>query len=314
VSVPVAHVIRSGFVEGVHYGSAVVTDVNGDVLWSVGNVASPMFPRSANKFMQALAMIEARLPLRDELLAIACASHSGEPFHIEAVRQILHLAQLGPDALRCPADYPLDQKSHDEFIRDDVAKQPIYMNCSGKHAAMLYTCVVNGWDLETYKSPSHPLQLACKKIIEEVAGESVTAIGIDGCGTPVMSLTLTGLARSFGKFTNPSATENQKLVATAVKNFPQYVGGTYRDVTKLMQGVPDLICKDGAEGVYAIALGDGRALALKIDDGADRARIAVAMSILRNVLGVVAQEIDRQLERRLVYGDGEPVGKIQPLV
>lgn len=314
MSVPLARVIRSGLAEGVHYGSAVVVDSDGEVIWSVGDVNKTMFPRSSNKFMQTLAMVQLGLPLKDELLALACASHSGQDFQIAGVRQILALAKLSSESLKCPADYPLDESARNELVIQGVEKSPLYMNCSGKHAAMLLTCVINNWDIKRYWSPDHPLQHACNKVIETCTGIPVEVTGVDGCGAPVMSSTLVGLARSFGQFAGPSASDDQRMIANAIRLYPEYVAGSWRDVTKLMQGLPGAIAKDGAEGVYGIGLGDGRALAIKIDDGAERARITVAMSILRNILGVVSQEVDRQLDSRIVLGGGKPVGKIESLV
>ena len=314
MSVPLAQVIRNDLVEGVHYGSAVVVDSDGKTIWSVGDVSSTMFPRSANKLMQGLAMVQLGLPLRDELLCLTCSSHSGQDIHITGVRQILQTASVGPAALACPPDYPLDEQARNELLLQGIPKAPLYMNCSGKHAAMLLTTSINSWDLASYMEPEHPLQQTCKKVIEECTNIAVEVIGVDGCGAPVMSSTLTGLAKSFGRFAGPSASDDQRMIANAVKMHPEYLAGTWRDVTKLMQGLPGALAKDGAEGVYAIGLGDGRALALKIDDGGERARIAVAMSILRSVLGVVSQEVDRQIDSRIVYGGGKPVGKITSLV
>ena len=312
MSVPVAYVVRSGLVEGAHFGSAVVVDAQGRVEWSIGDVASSMFPRSSNKLMQGLAMVRNGLPLRDELLALACASHSGEDFHLAGAQDILNAANLDTSALQCPADWPLDEVERDTMLAAGLGKTSLYMNCSGKHSAMLFTCVLNGWDTNSYLKPTHPLQLACKEIIEEVTGEVVEHIGVDGCGAPLMSTSLTGLARSFAKFAGPSADSEQKTIADAIRSNPKYLGGTTRDVTKLMQGVPSLLAKDGAEAVYGIGLGDGRALALKIEDGADRARIVVAMAILQNVMGVVSQEVERQLDSQELFGGGVQVGKVIP--
>lgn len=127
-----------------------------------------------------------------------------------------------------------------------------------------------------------------------------------------MSTSLTGLARAFSMFAGPAPDTEQKKIADAIRTNPQYLGGTRRDVTKLMQGVPGLLAKDGAEAVYGIGLGDGRALALKIEDGADRARIVVAMSILQKVMGVVSQEVERQLDSQELFGGGVHVGKVIP--
>jgi L-asparaginase II len=312
MSVPVAHVVRSGVVEGTHFGSAVVVDAQGKVEWSIGDVSTAMFPRSSNKLMQSLAMVRNGLPLRDELLALACASHSGEDFHLAGVQDILNAANLDTSALQCPADWPLDEIERDTLLAAGLGKSSLYMNCSGKHSAMLFTCVLNGWDTDNYLETSHQLQLACQAAIEDVTGEKVEHIGVDGCGAPLMSTSLTGLARSFSKFAGPTADTDQKKIADAIRANPEFLGGTRRDVTQLMQGVPGLLAKDGAEAVYGIGLGDGRALALKIEDGADRARIVVAMSILQKVLGVVSEEVERQLDSQELLGGGIQVGKVIP--
>jgi len=312
MSVPVAQLVRSGLVEGTHFGNAVVVDAQGKVEWSIGDVTSAMFPRSANKLMQGLAMVRSGLPVKNELLALSCASHSGEGFHLNGVADILNAANLGTDSLKCPPDYPLDEVERDTLIAEGLGKASLYMNCSAKHSAMLFTCVLNGWDTESYLAATHPLQVACKETIEEVTGEKVQHAGVDGCGAPLMSTSLTGLARSFSKFSGPTADPNQKKIADAIRSNPEYLAGTRRDVTKLMQGVPTLLAKEGAEGVYGIGLGDGRALALKIEDGADRARIVVAMTILQKVMGVVSSEVEAQLDSQELLGGGIPVGKVIP--
>ncbi|MET0998148.1 MAG: asparaginase, partial [Marmoricola sp.] len=159
-AVVVAEIVRSGFVEGHHYGSWVALDADGSVRASAGNVEGPMFPRSCNKPIQALGMLEAGLALDGELLALACASHSGEEFHVEGVRRILASAGLSDDALQTPPDWPLDDERRESLLRAGESKAPILMNCSGKHAAMLATCVANGWPIDTYLAPDHPLQQA----------------------------------------------------------------------------------------------------------------------------------------------------------
>lgn len=314
MSVPLAQVIRSGLVEGTHFGSAVVVGSSGEVLWSTGDVTKTFFPRSANKLMQTLGMVRVGLPLNDQLLALACSSHSGEAFHIAGVRQILQEAECSVSDLQCPSDYPLDETQRTELITQGQPKSSLYMNCSAKHAAMLLACKTAGWPISNYCAPDHPLQQTCKAAIEECTGEKVEVVGIDGCGAPVMSSTLVGLARAFGQFAGPSATADQRMISSAIKLYPEFLAGTWRDVTRLMQGLPGAIAKDGAEGVYAIGLGDGRALAIKIADGGERARIPVAMAILRDVLGVVSEEVDRQLDSRVTLGGGQPVGKVIPLI
>src|SRR5215207_2635686 len=195
--VVVAEIVRSGFVEGHHYGSIVALAADGSVDWSVGEVTAPVLPRSSNKPVQALAMVELGLDLPADLLALACASHSGEPFHIEGVRRTLASAGLDESALQTPADYPLDDAAREAVIRDGGTRAPVLMNCSGKHAAMLATCVVRGWDTATYLDPEHPLQQALAETFAELTGEPVAHVAVDGCGAPLLSTSLHGLARAF---------------------------------------------------------------------------------------------------------------------
>jgi L-asparaginase II len=311
VSAPIllAEVVRNGFVEGQHYGSAVVTAPDGAIDWSAGVVERPMFPRSANKPMQALGMLRGDLPLDGELLALATASHSGEAFHLDGVRRILAGTGLPLEALRTPPDYPLDTGARDEWIRAGNGPAPIAMNCSGKHAAMLATCAANDWPTESYRDPEHPLQLTIRAALEDSAGEPVAAVAVDGCGAPLMAISLAGLARAFGRFASAGPDTLEGRIATAARAHPEYVSGTHRDEAALMRATPGLLCKGGAEGVYAAGLPDGRGIAVKISDGASRARSVVLVSILHR-LGLDNDAIRQQREFP-VLGAGEPVGAVR---
>ena len=193
----VAEIVRSGFVEGHHYGSVVALAADGSVDWAVGDVEAAILPRSCNKPIQALAMVRHGLDLPADLLALTCASHSGEAFHVDGARRILASAGLDESALQTPPDFPLDDDAREEVVRAGGAKAPILMNCSGKHASMLATCVINGWDVGTYLQPDHPLQVAILEAFAEMTGEPVTVIAVDGCGAPLYSTSLVGLARAF---------------------------------------------------------------------------------------------------------------------
>lgn len=310
----VAEIVRSGFVEGHHYGSVVALAADGSVDWSVGEVAAPVLPRSSNKPVQALAMVELGLDLPDDLLALACASHSGEPFHVEGVRRTLASAGLDESALQTPGDYPLDDDAREAVVRAGGAKAPVLMNCSGKHAAMLATCVLRGWDTATYLDPDHPLQVAIADTFARLTGEPIDAVAVDGCGAPLLSTSLTGLARAFSSLA--TATEGpQRRVADAIRRHPEYVSGTTRDELALHRAVPGLIGKAGAESCYAVALPDGRAWALKTDDGAARVRPVLMAEALRRsgVLdedGVDAEAV-RSTGRFELLGGGLPVGEIR---
>lgn len=307
--VVLAEVVRSGFVEGVHRGSLVVLDADGSVLVRRGDVDSPIFPRSSNKLMQATGMVELGYAGSAELLALAAASHSGEPFHVDAVRRVLAAAGLEESALRTPPDWPLGRQAWIDVARAGGAPSSVLMNCSGKHAAMLATCVVQGWPLDDYRAPDHPLQLHLSTTIQRLSGERSAATGTDGCGAPVVAMSLVALARAFSRAVCADPSAPERAVADAMRAHPEYVGGTDRDVTLLMAGVPGLLVKDGAEGVYAAALADGRALALKVDDGAERPRPLVAAAVLRH-LGVEA-EVLRRFEVLEVFGGGRRVGEVR---
>jgi L-asparaginase II len=312
--VVVAEIVRSGFVEGHHYGSIVALSADGSVDWSVGDVESQILPRSCNKPVQAAAMVHEGLKLEGELLALAGASHSGEPFHIEAVRKILADAGLDESALQTPPDFPIDDVAREEYVRAGHAKSSIAMNCSGKHAAMLATCVVNGWDTATYLSPEHPLQQAIIRTFASLTGEPVEVVAVDGCGAPLLSSSLTGLAQAFR--TLALATEGPEAkVAQAFRDHPEFASGTRRDEVKLLRAIPGAIGKAGAESCYAVAVPDGRAVALKTDDGAARVRPVLMAAALKR-MGVDAEPgVDGDAVRATgvveLLGGGRPVGVIR---
>ncbi|WP_410789430.1 asparaginase [Kribbella sp. C-35] len=305
-----ADVVRSDFVEGHHRGSVVVTNPDGSVDWSAGIVDQPMFPRSSNKPMQSLGMLRNGLPLTDKLLALSGASHSGEQFHVDGVRQILATAGLDETALQTPVAYPLDDDTRDAWVKAGHGKERIVMNCSGKHAAMLLTCTLNDWDLETYRSPDHPLQKEIRSAIEDTAAEKVSYVAIDGCGAPIFALTLSGLARSFGLFAAAATDTQEGRIAQAFRTYPEYASGSTRDEAELMRAVNGLFCKAGAEGVYAVGLADGTGIALKLEDGTPRARRVVMAATLQR-LGITNETIENHLHFDLTGGDNV-VGAVQP--
>jgi L-asparaginase II len=276
-----AEVVRSGFTESWHRGALAAIAADGTFAFTAGHANTPVSPRSANKPLQAVAMLRAGLPLEGELLALATASHSGEDYHVAGVREILDIVGLTEGDLQCPAELPLDQEAAHRLIREgENPKARVRFNCSGKHAAMLATCIVNEWPTETYRDPTHPLQVHIMRVIEELAMEPVAAIGVDGCGAPLFALTLAGLARAFRALVlAPDGTPERK-VADAMRKFPEWTSGTNRDERRLMVAIPGLLLKSGAEGVNAFALADGTAAALKIDDGTPRARTPVTAAIL----------------------------------
>ncbi|MGI8900196.1 MAG: asparaginase [Nocardioides sp.] len=314
--VPVAEIVRSGFVEGHHYGSVVALEVDGSVAWSVGDIDSAMLPRSCNKPLQALGMLRAGLDLDGELLALACASHSGEPFHVEGALRILASADLDETALQTPPDYPLDEQVREEWARSGRQRSSIAMNCSGKHAAMLATCVVNGWELASYLDQRHPLQQAIAATFAKTTGEPVEAVAVDGCGAPLLSTSLTGLARAFRTLSIAEAGPERRI-ADAIRAHPEFTSGSSRDEAALLRAIPGAVGKAGAESCYAIGLPDGRAVALKTDDGAPRVRpvlmaAALARSGIADLPGVDEGAVTAT-GRLDVLGGGVPVGRVRAL-
>jgi L-asparaginase II len=316
----VAEIVRSGFVEGHHYGSVVALDPDGSVAWSVGDVDRTMLPRSCNKPLQALAMVRLGLDLAPDLLALACASHSGEPFHVDGVRRILAAAGLDESALRTPPDLPLDDAAADEVRRAGGKPSSVLMNCSGKHAAMLATCVLRGWDVDGYLDPDHPLQREIRATYAGMTAEPVQVVAVDGCGAPLLSTTLIGLARAFsllarGRDGDGRPDPDVLRVADAVRAHPEQVSGSTRDERALLTALPGAVAKAGAESCYALGLADGRAVALKADDGAPRVRPVLMAAALRR-WGVDTEDgVDTEAVRRTgevpVLGAGVVVGEIR---
>lgn len=303
--------VRSGVVESTHTGSVVVLRPDGSVAGARGVVDAPVFPRSANKPLQAVGLLDAGWrPPDARVLALATASHSGEPEHLEAVRRCLAAAGLSEAALQCPALPPLSQDAAAALLGTGQEPTPLTMNYSGKHAAMLAVTVAGGGDPAGYLGPDSPVQRAIRATIERLAGEPVRHVAVDGCGAPQHALTLTGLARAFGVLA--TAGGNEGRTAAAMRAYPFLVGGSGREVTALLEGIPGLVVKDGAEGVYAAALPDGSAVAVKIADGAMRAAVVVLVAGLRR-LGVQAEVLDR-LGSTPVLGGGVPVGELRPTV
>ena len=311
--VPLAAVVRSGLVESVHHGHLLVTEASGDVL-ALGAVDAPMWPRSAVKPIQAVAMLRAGLRIGEDRLALAASSHEGTPRHLELVRSVLAEAGLGEDDLRNTPDLPLGQEAADAWRAAGHGPSRLTQNCSGKHAAMLATCVQAGWDTGTYLDPEHPLQVLVRRTLEDLTGVPVDRVGVDGCGAPLFATTLRGLARAFSRIATAGPGTHEHAVAQAVAAHPRLVGGPHRDVSAVLAAVPGLVGKDGAEGVFAAASPDGSALALKVGDGSGRPVRAVLADALSRIVPAEHGPALREMGRTVVLGHGEPVGEIRSLL
>ena len=303
-----ACVVRSGVTDSVHCGSAVAIDPQGLQVAAAGDPAGLVLPRSVLKPLQAVAMLRAGLVLDGAPLALAASSHSGERFQLDGVARLLASGGLQPDLLQNTPDLPLDDA---ERLAWQVAGRPasrIAQNCSGKHAAMLLTCRLNDWPVESYRDPGHPLQRAVAGTIAELTGEPVTVTAVDGCGAPAFGLSLTGLARAFARLAVAAPGTPERAVAEAIRRHPEWLGGTDRAVTRLLRAVPGLIAKDGAEAVFAAALPDGCAVAVKIGDGGRRPLLPVVVALLHRLWA--GGEALAELADVPVLGHGRRVGTV----
>ena len=318
-----AEVVRSDFVEGFHRGSVVVLDATGSVRDSIGDIEAPVFPRSANKPMQTLGALRSGLPFTGPAeLALASASHRGEPFHVAAVQDLLRRADLPPDALGCPAEWPIDEDARDTILRAGGTKTRLTMNCSGKHAAMLATCRAAGWSISDYLRRDHPLQLANVRATEDLTGYPIAHTGIDGCGAPLFAYPLLGLARAFQRLVDAEPGSHERAIADGMRSHPELVSGTKGFDTRIMRAVPGLLAKIGAEGIQAIAVPGLGSVAVKIDDGNKRAATPVAVAALRS-LELSTLDIDKdvldELATEPLHGGGTPdgtpavVGTVRPV-
>lgn len=305
-----AEVVRGDVVESVHLGHLVALDAHGAPVVQAGDPGVTFFPRSSLKPVQAVAMLRAGLDLDGEQLALAAASHSGEPAHLDAVRAILGGAGLTETDLQNTPTPPWDAEAAYAWRAAGHGPSSLAQNCSGKHAAMLATCVAAGWDPGTYLEPGHPLQRAVRAAVAELTGDGDPAhVTVDGCGAPLFSCTVAGLSRAFARIAAAAEGTSEHRVATAIRRHPWFLGGTGREVTAFVEGVPRLIAKDGADGVFAAALPDGRALALKVLDGSPRPVPVLVAGALR-ALGVNAPALDG-LGRVDVLGHGRSVGTVR---
>lgn len=308
---PLAVTYRSDVLESVHHAAVVGLDRDGTVAFAFGDVELPVFPRSSTKPLQAHAMVSAGLDLPDDLLALVCASHDGRPMHLDGARRILATVGFDESVLANTADLPLDESESMRVVREGGRPTALQMNCSGKHAGMIATCVINGWSHgPEYLNVDHPLQTAITDGIPALVDAPVSGIGVDGCGAPAHVIPLVGLARAFRAMAIGEAGAAGERIHRAMSSHPDMVGGPDRDVSLLMRGIPGLMAKDGAEGVFAAALPDGRAVALKVADGANRPRPPLMRAALL-ALGVDISGVRAGAFDSVLLGHGEPVGEVR---
>lgn len=320
-SVELAVVERSGFIESRHAGSAIVLTPEGEVLRSLGDVRTPVFPRSALKPFQAVAVMTSGVVLRGEDAAIAMASHSGTAAHVALVKGLLDREGLSGSALGCPPALPGDRAAREQLLRAGGTAERVFMTCSGKHAAMLLACVQNGWPVEGYLSSEHPLQRKILDVLERLTGERPAASAIDGCGAPVHAISLTGLARGIQKITTAQTSSPFALyreaaeLAEAARAHPWAVAGPGQPDTVAIERL-GVFAKFGAEGVMVMTAPNGTTVALKVLDGSSRASTIVALRLLADAKALDHDDVDlarAELDLWVMGGD-RPVGEIRATV
>ena len=297
-----AEVIRNEMVESIHYGHLVLLNAKGEIQLELGDINLPIFPRSCVKPLQARAMVKAGLNLEPRLLALVTASHSGSETHIEIVNQILKSVGLDESALQCALDKPIGEVERKKW--GDAPATRIAMNCSGKHAGMLATCIANNWPTENYLAMDHPLQKLILAEIEGASGEKSINKTFDGCGAPLFAISTVGLARAIQDVTL-SADSASTQIRNAMREYPELMSGVGRLTQRWMSVIPGLLMKEGAEGVQIASLADGQTLAFKISDGGFRPFSVITAAALAH-FGVKAPD-----ENISVFGGGAPVGSIR---
>ena len=304
--IPLVRVVRSGVTEATHLGSVAVVDADGTLVASAGDATRVTFARSSMKPLQAAVSLSlVGHELSDGEVAVMCASHNAEPAHLAAVDSLLGRAGVGRDALQTPPGLPLDAQT----ARTVEGPAPVLHNCSGKHAGMLLACRRRGFELESYRDDAHPLQQSVLDAVHTLAGEPV-AVGIDGCGVPVHALPLAAVARLFAGLLE-GRVDGAARAVEAMRAEPYLVAGRDRICTAVMQRVPDVIVKVGAEGLICAALiGRGLGVAIKVEDGASRAADPALVHALRLLDGMEEDPALARYAAPPVLGGGATVGHL----
>lgn len=307
--VELAQLERNGLIESRHLGAAVVVAADGSVLRTIGDADALIYPRSSLKPLQAIAVSRAGVVLDGEQLVLSTASHAGTPEHVRVVEAILAQTGLDESALQCPLDWPGDPMSA-AVARTTGERRRVTMNCSGKHAAFLLACVHNGWPIESYLEPEHPLQLLIRSTVEEFTGEVPGHLGIDGCGAPLFAVSLRGLATAISRVAQGVDPDAARLTNAIVAS-PWALDGPGRSNTVVIQEL-GLLTKGGAEGVMVMSSRSGTAVALKVLDGSHRVTSLVALELLAQAGAITPEDAARvsALTTERVLGKGEPVGSI----
>ena len=301
-SEPMVHVVRSGFVDLVHYGCLAVADTAGNIVYSVGDPERPAYMRSSAKPLQAIATAESgaleEFNINETELAIMCASHAGQDIHVQTVRGILKKIGLSENALQCSKENP---------IRD---------NCSGKHAGMLTFCVFHNLPVENYLDDNHPVQIAIRKVIAEMCELETVEYGIDGCGAPNFYMPLRNMAMGFARLANPDGLPTKRAevltrIVSAMQAHPEMTG----EIRDGKTWPKEIVAKGGALGAYCGGiLNKDRGIAVKIDDGSGQVASMVFTEAVRKLNLANLEELnayERLHSSVITNRRGEIVGKME---
>ena len=321
-------VTRGDMVESIHRGAVAVCTARGEVAAAWGDTDRVVYPRSAIKPLQALPLLETgaaeHLLVSDTELALACASHNGEPVHARSVEEWLRRLELAGDDLECGPQPPKPDEEKAAMALAGENPGRIHNNCSGKHTGMLATALHLGEPTAGYTQASHPVQRRLRGMLSEMGQCDLTdaPAGIDGCGIPVLGMPLASVARAMAKLGAPDGLvparqQAARRIVAAMTAHPYLVGGKERFDTVVMEAAKGAIAvKVGAEGVHtAILPGLGFGVAVKIDDGATRASEVAMVSVLKH-LGVLDAAATKALAEvfrvPLTNWNEDLVGEIRP--
>lgn len=320
-AVELAVVTRDGFVESRHIGSAVVLSPDGETIASYGDVAAPVYPRSALKPYISVAVMTSGVTLRGEDAAISTASHTGTMMHVAKVKTLLSRVGLDERALLCPPMLPENTDANIAAIRDGLPAQAIFHGCSGKHAALLVACATNGWSIHDYTRSDHPIQAKVREVIERLSGERPVAPTVDGCGTPLYALSLTAMARGLQRIATSSESSPFALhreagaLGQAIRENPTIIRGPGEPESVAIARL-NVVSKLGFEGVQTMVAPNGTAVALKTLDGSLRPGVPVALSLLAQHGGLEPAEVAETLPlvSPVFSGGSKPLGTVIPTV
>jgi L-asparaginase II len=323
-------VTRGPRIESRHRGAIAIIDVAGSRVASIGDIETPVFPRSAVKPIQALPFVESGAAdayrFSNAELALACASHGGEPRHVEGVAAMLAAAGLDESALECGASWPANEDARIALARSGARPSAVHDNCSGKHAGFLVTARHSGWDTRGYVAHDHPVQERVRQVLEDLTGATLddSVRGVDGCSIPTYGIPLKKLAHGFARFVTGTGLSAERASAArrlvrACQSEPFLVAGTGRFDTDAMAlfGVR-LLVKVGGEGVFCAGFPElGLGAAIKCDDGAGRGAevmMATVIAALLKPTEAELKEFERRLHPAVVTRRGARIGEARPSV